>query len=480
MSIKRHTFYNLTGSILSFVVLLVTVPLYLNLIGLDRYGILSIIWIMLGYFGFFDFGIGRAVAHKVAGLPKGDQERQKDVLWTGLATSLPLALAGMVILCFVLQFVLGRWISMNAGLHAEANAAVIWVALSLLPLVLSAAFNGLLLGNQQFLVINFVDVTTRILLQLIPLAVALYISPDLVHLAQAVFWARVLSLFTWVFACMRLVPAVMVPRFKFQLVSDLWKYGGWITLSALVGPLLSGLERFFIGNVQGAAAVTLYAVPFSLIAPIAMLAGSLSAALFPRYSSLDSEASRQLARRAIHAILVMVTPLMVMLIFAVQPFLSVWIDVDFSINSLGVAQILVVGFWANSLAKVFHTQLQGEGKPSSVAWMHLAELLPFLLLLFLLTNQWGVLGAALAWTIRTVVDMGLLGYKSGAWDWQAPVFLVSFFLLIASAVLSYEIALNLHYLIGVGGVCIVVALLWSWRMGLGGYIRTFTPKVFRV
>lgn len=480
MSIKRHTFYNLVGSILSFAVLLVTVPLYLDLIGLDRYGILSIIWIMLGYFGFFDFGLGRAVAHKIAGLPREDRKQQKDVLWTGLATSIPLALAGVVILYFVLQFVLGRWISMDAALHEEAHAAVIWVALSLLPLVLSAAFNGLLLGNQRFMVINVVDVTTRILLQLIPLAVALYISPDLVHLAQAVFWARILSLFTWILGCMRVVPAIMAPRFKFHLVSGLWKYGGWITLSALVGPLLSGLERFFIGNMQGAAAVTLYAVPFSLIAPIVMLAGSLSAALFPRYSSLDSDASRQLAQRAMHVILVMVTPLMVMLIFSVQPFLSIWIDVDFSNNSVGVAQILVVGFWANSLAKVFHTQLQGEGKPSIVAWIHLAELLPFLMLLFLLTSQWGVLGAALAWTIRAVVDMGLLGYKSGAWEWQTPIFLVSFCLITISAVLSYEIALNLYYLMGVGGACLTITLLWSWRMGLGGYIRALTPRVFTI
>jgi len=115
-----------------------------------------------------------------------------------------------------------------------------------------------------------------------------------------------------------------------------------------------------------------------------------------------------------------------------------------------------------------------------VAWIHLAELLPFLMLLFLLTSQWGVLGAALAWTIRAVVDMGLLGYKSGAWEWQTPIFLVSFCLITISAVLSYEIALNLYYLMGVGGACLTITLLWSWRMGLGGYIRALTPRVFTI
>lgn len=478
MSIKRHAFYNLVGNALSFLVLLITVPLYLDLIGLERYGILSIIWLLLGYFGFFDFGIGRAVAHKIAGLHKGDRERQEDVLWAGLTTSMPLALAGALILYFALQLVLDRWISMDASLHEESNAAVIWVALSLLPLVLASVFNGVLLGKQQFLVINVVDVATRLLLQLLPLAVALFVSPDLAGLAQAVFWARILSLAAWVLACIRIVPDGMVPRLKTHLVPGLWKYGGWITLSALVGPLLSGLERFFIGNLQGAAAVTLYAVPFSLIAPIVMLAGSLSMALFPRYSSMGREETRQLAQRAAGAVIVLITPLMVLLAFSVQPFLAVWINPEFAQKSVGVPQILVVGFWANSLAKVFHTQLQGEGKPHVVAWVHMAELIPFLILLTVLTTQWGVPGAAMAWTIRTVMDMALLGYKSGAWQWREPLFLVAFLLVTMASVLSYKMSLNLYALLVVGLFYLMIAFSWSWRMGLGGHLRSLMPRVF--
>ncbi|WP_456380204.1 oligosaccharide flippase family protein [Thiolapillus sp.] len=478
MSTKRHTLYNLAGNILSYIVLLVTVPLYLDLIGLDRYGILSIIWLLLGYFGFFDFGIGRAVAHKIAGLRKGDQDGQKDVLWAGLTSSMPLALAGALILYFVLQFVLGRWISMDAALHEESNAAVIWVALSLLPLVLSSVFNGVLLGNRQFLAINVVDVSTRALLQLLPLAAALIVSPDLASLAQAVFWARVLGLAAWALACIRMVSGALTPRWRIHLVQSLWKYGGWITLSALVGPLLSGLERFFIGNLQGAAAVTLYAVPFSLIAPVVMLAGSLSMALFPRYASIGREGSLQLAQRATGAVIVMITPLMVLLAFLVQPFLAVWISPEFAQKSMGVAQILVVGFWANSLAKVFHTQLQGEGKPHVVAWVHLAELIPFLILLSVLTHQWGISGAAMAWTIRTVVDMGLLGYKSGAWQWRTPLFLAAFLLVTMASVLSYMMSLDLYGLLGVGLPCLMITFWWSWRMGLGGYLRSLVPGVF--
>ena len=49
-----------------------------------------------------------------------------------------------------------------------------------------------------------------------------------------------------------------------------------------------------------------------------------------------------------------------------------------------------------------------------VAVLHLAELVPYALLLWLLLSTWGILGAAVAWTVRVAVDAMLLLVLSGA------------------------------------------------------------------
>jgi O-antigen/teichoic acid export membrane protein len=52
--------------------------------------------------------------------------------------------------------------------------------------------------------------------------------------------------------------------------------------------------------------------------------------------------------------------------------------------------------------------LQGIGRPDLTAKVHLAEVVPFLTLLWILTSHFGLIGTALAWVMRVTADLVLL------------------------------------------------------------------------
>ncbi len=61
-----NTGWNLAGQVVPLLVGIAVLPLLIGLLGLDRYGFLTLVWVLVGYASIFDFGIGRALVRTVA------------------------------------------------------------------------------------------------------------------------------------------------------------------------------------------------------------------------------------------------------------------------------------------------------------------------------------------------------------------------------------------------------------------------------
>jgi O-antigen/teichoic acid export membrane protein len=53
-----NVFWNLLGMGIPLLVAIFTIPLLIDGLGISRYGILTIVWMIIGYFNLFDLGIG--------------------------------------------------------------------------------------------------------------------------------------------------------------------------------------------------------------------------------------------------------------------------------------------------------------------------------------------------------------------------------------------------------------------------------------
>ena len=404
MSIARNTAFNLIGAVVPLAVSLVTVPLYLKIIGLDRYGVLAICWVLVGYFGLFDLGIGRATAQKIATLADSGPEERSRCFWTGATLSATMAAVALLIFAPFAYMGTNLIKLPNAELYAEFRQAVP-LLLAALPFGFAQSLLGdTLQGRSEFLKVNAINIAGTIGTAVIPLASAIFIGPRLSWLLASVLAARMLVLLMLIAVSVRAVPVQGICFGSRADVVGLLKFGGWLTVSNVVGPLLVFTDRFAIGAILGTAAVSLYTVPYNVAWQITIIPVSLTSALFPSFASRSLAETRSLINKAVSAITFLMTPGTIIAALLAPPFLAIWLGASIGSKSAPVACILLFGLWANAFGRVTYSHLQARGRPDLITKVLLAQLLPYFAALYFGMHWFGLPGAALAWSVRCVVD----------------------------------------------------------------------------
>ena len=436
-SIGRNAGYNLAGAAIPLALSLVTVPLYLKLIGADRYGVLAIAWLMLGYLGLFDLGLGRATAFRIAALRDASPEDRAATLWTAIVVNLGLGVIGAAILWAVADWFFTHVFKVDPAIRPEMIAGVPFLALTVPVATMTGVLTGALQGREQFLSTNTVSVTSTILFQLFPLGVAWALGPDLPRLLLAALAARIVAIaILWVMCHAELTRGHPI-RVEKARVRELLSFGGWVSVTSFVGAMLVVTDRFLIGAVLGAVAVTLYSIPFQLAQRIAILPSSLTTALFPRLSAAAPEEQKRLGGLAFRTLASLMTLPVLGGVLLIGPFLELWVGHRIGSQAAPVGRLLLIGFWINAFALVPFTRLQASGRPDRVAKILLAQVPPYLAGLVIAMKLYGIIGCAVMFVLRCFVDLLLL-------SWVLEKRIVGFGLLVANLALLLVAAVLPH------------------------------------
>jgi len=464
MSIRRNTTYNLLGSLLPLGASLVTIPIYLRLIGEARYGVMAIAWLLLGYFGLFDLGLGRATAQRIAALRDNTTAERAQTFWTALILNVGLGVIGGLLIWPIATYFFGNVFKIEDALRPEMKAAVPWLILAVPMATLSGVLSGALQGRERFLDVNMISASGTVLFQLLPLAVAVYWGADLGVLLPAALFARLLTLLQLFIRCRQhlLLSHHPVTFLRIQ-AGQLLRFGGWVTVTSFISPIMVILDRFIIGVTTGAKTVTYYTVPFQLGDRSTIISGALASALFPRFAIVTPQEEQRLAREGLRAIAVVMTPIVATGIMLIEPFLAWWITPAFAHQSARVGQIILVGFWVNSFARIPYVQLQARGHPDLVAKCHLGEVLPYLGLLYFGLHYLGLIGAALAFSFRVLLDFLVLANFTGMLRITLRLLRTpAIILTIAIVITKYLNSARPEWFMLIF-LYISIVLLWSWR-----------------
>ncbi|MBO0662453.1 oligosaccharide flippase family protein [Jiella sp. MQZ9-1] len=484
MRTGRHTLYNLGGAGASLAIMLVTVPLYMRAVGEARYGILAIVWLLLGYFSVFDLGLGRACAQAIAASDPDRADHRNDIVWSALLANAGFGGIGGGALFLAAGLVLPNVMARNGALLGEVMVVLPWLAAAVPIATTTAVFNGVLLGRGRFLEMNLLVVAGSALFQILPVVVAGRVGPQLEYVIPAAIVARILGVIPIVIVSARVLPIGRPRRACLAELPRLLRFGLWVSGASLVAPLLASADRMIIGLLAGPSAVSHYVVPLSIADRLNVLPRSLAQSLFPELAAdRDDAQTKRRVRNIVLGLSALLAPASCAAIALLPAFLALWIGPAFAAQSSLTGQILFVGVWLNVAAIVPHTMLHAIGRPDLPLKFYLIEIGPYLLLLWLGLSFGGIAGAAGAWSLRTGADMVLMIVGTGL-GWSTVWRLLPHFGLLSLALLAGQFAPDpaLRAIVQTGIVAVSLALAWHrfpldfWRGRLGWRVkRTQSP-----
>jgi len=194
-------------------------------------------------------------------------------------------------------------------------------------------------------------------------------------------------------------------------LGPLLRFGGWMTVTAVIGPVMVYADRFVIGALQSMTMVAYYTTPYDLTQRLSVLSQPVVAVLFPAFSASAGASPGRLAglfRIGLTALLVGLFAATLLVVAFAREGLALWLGSDFAVHSARVLQWLAAAAFVNGMAQLALSLVQSAGRPDLGARLHAIELPLYAVVLVAAVRWFGIMGAAVAWFARVAVDAAVL------------------------------------------------------------------------
>jgi len=406
--IKKNIAANFGGSLWTALVSLLFIPIYLHFLGVEAYGLVAIFATLLAMFAVLDMGLNQTLTREIARLavlPDSARE-MRDLLRT-----LEIPYVGMGLIIGLVVVLIAPWIAHEWINNQTLPTSTVQTAVMLMGLMIAIQwplgfYSGGLVGLQEQVKLNYINsimqtvrgvASALVLWQLSPTIEAFFLT----QFATSVMHILIIRLLLW-----RKLPFdPHPPRFRTDLLRGLWRFAAGVTGIGLISSLLMQLDKIILSKLLSLEMFGYYAIANVVSMNVYRLFGPIYSAIYPRLTNLVSLGSeKELAafyHRSAQFLAAAVFPAVAILVFFSRDLLLIWLQNPVTADAVApIASILVLGTALNGIMHIPY------GLQLAVGWTSLAlsfgvfSVVIFGTLLVVLTQSYGVVGAAMSWPIQ--------------------------------------------------------------------------------
>lgn len=376
----------------------------------ERFGLVALAWALVGYAGVFDLGLSRAVVHRVAS-EQNDRAAHARTLSSALLVVGVLSVVVGTLVFALREPLLRQLLRVSPAVLEDALDGFVLVALTIPLLLPTLVIQGYWDGVEDFVESNLQRALAGSLVPLLTTASVLF-APSFTSAMVGLVVARLAAL-SMALTRRRALSMFGARYVDFDRIRELLRFGSWITVSNTISPIMGYLDRYVLGFTRGASEVAFYAAPGDVALKLLVLPVAITRSLFPKLvEQTGQRANLTLLKESYRLIAACCVPLAFCLGLLAPWLMTVWLGAEYGEKAALPLQILLVGFVLCSFAQIPFTDIQARGRSDLTAKIHLLEVLPFLVVMLYLSNRYGAIGAAIAWTLRNLADYALLSLAS--------------------------------------------------------------------
>jgi O-antigen/teichoic acid export membrane protein len=442
-----NTLYNFFGRFTHIIVNIILTPLLLNKLGVEKFGVWSLLFTVAGYFFLIDFGFETFTKYTAEYHIRKMSSEINKIVNTGIALYGALLLIVIAIL-FVFNSSILNLLHIPAKMYEETRTAMFIVVLSLGFSYLFIPFRGVLLGLQRMDIANLMLIISAATTGL-GTGFVLKFGYELVGLAYVHLLSTTVIILGNIIFCSLLITDLKIhPKYiSREAINIILKYGGKIQISNIAAIINFASDKLMIALFLSTAYITTYELGFRVVYIVIIISQILVSAMMPMVSSMkatnDIKALDNMYFRISKYHALIMFALCTFLITCAPTLLLVWLG-NLHPDSVLVIRLLTVAYLAKTLTDVPIQFVRGLGLPEFEMWLSIARGTTYVLLATILIQIYGFHGLLLT----------------------APLILVtssSYFLVTIHKKLSLSILTSLQQIYG-------PFLIWSVIAGVITYV----------
>jgi O-antigen/teichoic acid export membrane protein len=409
-TLVKSILINFATKLLPLVIGFTCVPFIIKYLGNERFGVLTLIWAVIGYSTVLDMGLGRALTQHIASkIGENDTSELPTTIITSIISVFTLGAIGSFLLWFFSSPIV-HMLNVSESLSGETLTAIRIVVISLPFLIGNIMVMGVFEAYQKFAFLNKMNW---------PIVFANFIAPYFIlpyfNNLSAVVIAVLISR-AFVFIVMIAFLSSLIPEFfkrasfNIDKIKLLFGNSKWVGINSVNEGIASLVDRFFVSSLLGASVVAFLTTPSYALGRFSGFVNSAINVMFPAFSTefiQNPQRCRRIYFKAIKMMAgVMIIPFLLIALFS-KPLLTLWLGRSFAEQSYLCLSFYSVVFYFRGIGSLIQSFIDASGNMKTSCLIHVITLPLLLLMLLGFIGSMGIIGAPIALAIREFLCMCL-------------------------------------------------------------------------